>query len=301
MTGPDPHRAQRVAADPGASVWVGASAGTGKTKVLTDRVLALMLAGSDPGRILCLTFTKAAAAEMSNRLNTRLAQWAVAPDGALAESLTELLGRAPDKDLSDRARRLFARVLDTPGGMKIETLHAFCQSLLRRFPIEARCRAPFRRDGRAHAIGGAGRGARPDAVARAPRRRGAAGRSPCRSRAPRDRLIFDSLLATLIDKRARLGARRGIAPTCSRRPRGSDWEPRRWLVACLGPRFRGRASDCGASSRPPCTRRSDIAPDETARACRRCRVRESLDDALVAASRRMNAERQHAATGIAAR
>lgn len=128
---------QRRAADPEASVWVGASAGTGKTKVLTDRVLTLLLAGTAPHRILCLTFTKAAAAEMSNRINQRLAKWATAPDGKLAKDLHDLLGRIPDEALMVTARRLFARVLDVPGGMHIETIHAFCQSLLRRFPLEA--------------------------------------------------------------------------------------------------------------------------------------------------------------------
>ncbi len=83
MRQPDPGRRRSAqAADGAASVWVAASAGTGKTKVLTDRVLALMLRGSDPARILCLTFTRAAAAEMANRLNERLSQWAVAGDGA---------------------------------------------------------------------------------------------------------------------------------------------------------------------------------------------------------------------------
>ncbi len=128
---------QRPAADPAASVWVGASAGTGKTKVLTDRVLSLMLHGSAPARILCLTFTKAAAAEMSNRLANRLARWTAIGDEALNIELSGLLGRAPDEALRSRARQLFARVLDAPGGMKIQTIHAFCQSLLGRFPLEA--------------------------------------------------------------------------------------------------------------------------------------------------------------------
>jgi ATP-dependent helicase/nuclease subunit A len=133
----EPATAQRDAADAASSVWVAASAGTGKTKVLTDRVLALMLQGSPPSRILCLTFTRAAAAEMAIRLNERLSFWTVAGDGALAQDLQSLLGRMPDADLLKQARRLFARVLDAPGGMKIETIHAFCQSLLRRFPLEA--------------------------------------------------------------------------------------------------------------------------------------------------------------------
>ncbi|TMJ56196.1 MAG: double-strand break repair helicase AddA, partial [Alphaproteobacteria bacterium] len=130
-------QAQRQALGPDASVWVAASAGTGKTKVLTDRLLALMLDGTDPARILCLTFTRAAAAEMANRVNDRLAAWATLPPGALAEQLVELTGRFPQEEEIARARRLFARVLDIPWGAKIATIHAFCQSLLRRFPLEA--------------------------------------------------------------------------------------------------------------------------------------------------------------------
>jgi len=135
--------AQRRAAEPETSVWVAASAGTGKTKVLTDRVLSLMLHGSEPARILCLTFTKAAAAEMANRLAARLAKWTALTDKSLAEELEGLLGRAPDESTLATARRLFARVLDAPGGIKIQTLHAFCQSLLGRFPLEAGVPAHF--------------------------------------------------------------------------------------------------------------------------------------------------------------
>ncbi len=138
---PDPFaeasRAQRRAADPAASVWVGASAGTGKTKVLTDRVLCLLLAGIAPTRLLCLTFTKAAAAEMANRLAARLAGWAARPETVLRRELHDLLGRMPDDAEATRARQLFARTLDAPGGLKIQTLHSFCQSLLARFPLEA--------------------------------------------------------------------------------------------------------------------------------------------------------------------
>lgn len=129
--------AQRRAADPAASAWVGANAGTGKTKVLTDRVLNLLLTGAAPEKILCLTFTKAAAAEMANRLAKVLSQWAVAEEEALDAALSKLRGEAPTPALRETARQLFARVLDVPGGMKIETIHAFCQSLLRRFPLEA--------------------------------------------------------------------------------------------------------------------------------------------------------------------
>ena len=130
---PDQHRAS----DPAASVWVGASAGTGKTKVLTDRVLRLLLGGTAPERILCLTFTRAAAAEMALRITRELARWTVAEDEALAASLAVLTGAAPEQATLDRARRLFATVLDVPDGLKIQTIHAFCQSLLRRFPLEA--------------------------------------------------------------------------------------------------------------------------------------------------------------------
>jgi ATP-dependent helicase/nuclease subunit A len=133
----DADRAQRRAADPALSAWVSASAGSGKTKVLTDRVLNLLLAGASPQRLLCLTFTKAAAAEMANRVNLRLSRWAVMDEAALRAEITGLSGRPADADACTTARRLFARVLDTPGGMRFLTIHGFCQSILRRFPLEA--------------------------------------------------------------------------------------------------------------------------------------------------------------------
>ena len=105
--------------------------------MLTDRVLSLLLAGTLPTRILCLTFTKAAAAEMANRVADRLGTWATVPDPALAKMLGDLTGKAAARDQLERARRLFAQVVDAPGGLKIMTIHAFCQSLLRRFPLEA--------------------------------------------------------------------------------------------------------------------------------------------------------------------
>jgi len=136
-TAPRATAQQLVASDPGASSWVTASAGTGKTHVLTDRLLRLLLAGSAPERILCLTFTKAAAAEMYNRLHHRLGTWAIADDESLATQIEALSGQpAGSVDLAV-ARRLFARVLEAPGGLKIQTIHAFCEALLRRFPVEA--------------------------------------------------------------------------------------------------------------------------------------------------------------------
>ncbi|MBS29277.1 MAG: double-strand break repair helicase AddA [Alphaproteobacteria bacterium] len=128
---------QRLGADAGANAWVSASAGAGKTRVLRDRVLRLLLAGVPPQRVLCLTFTKAAAAEMSRRINAELGAWTVSDDAELPAQLSDLLGRDATDDERLRARQLFARVLDTPGGMKIMTIHAFCQSVLRRFPLEA--------------------------------------------------------------------------------------------------------------------------------------------------------------------
>ncbi len=130
-------RQQRRAADPDASVWVEASAGSGKTKVLTDRLLNLLLAGSRPERLLCLTFTKAAAAEMANRLADKLSLWAVADEATLDGELAKLSHQAPSEEIRLRARRLFALTLDTPGGLRIQTVHGFCQSLLGRFPLEA--------------------------------------------------------------------------------------------------------------------------------------------------------------------
>src|SRR6185436_19581843 len=128
---------QRLATSPATSAWVEANAGTGKTKVLTDRVARLLLSGARPERILCLTFTKAAAAEMRNRLAGQLGRWALADTAKLDDEITRLIDRAPEEEERVIARRLFVRVLDAPGGINILTIHAFCQALLKRFPLEA--------------------------------------------------------------------------------------------------------------------------------------------------------------------
>ncbi len=135
--------AQLVASQPGVSAFVAASAGSGKTKLLTDRLLRLLLGGADPARIQCLTFTKAAAAEMALRLQRRLGEWVRMDDAGLDAALGALEVVA-DGAHRRRARALFALVLDLPGGMRIGTIHAFCQSLLRRFPLEARISPHFR-------------------------------------------------------------------------------------------------------------------------------------------------------------
>ncbi|MEM9618607.1 MAG: double-strand break repair helicase AddA [Pseudomonadota bacterium] len=133
-------RNQRLAADPARSAFVMANAGSGKTRVLTNRVARLLLEKVTPDKVLCITFTKAAAAEMAERLFKELGQWALLDDADLSAALVEIEGndapaRSPD-DLAD-ARRLFARALETPGGLKIQTIHSFCESVLRRFPLEA--------------------------------------------------------------------------------------------------------------------------------------------------------------------
>ena len=127
---------QLRASDPRAHVWVSASAGTGKTQVLTDRMLRLMLAGTPPERILALTFTRAAAAEMQNRLTKCLADWLQLPDASLASQL-KVLDVPQTPAMLERARKLFALALDVPGGLKVQTLHGFAQGLLAAFPLEA--------------------------------------------------------------------------------------------------------------------------------------------------------------------
>jgi len=128
--------AQARAADPQVHAALSASAGTGKTEVLTARVLLLLLHGARPESILCLTFTKAAAAEMSNRIMSRLASWVRLRDSELGTDLLNLRSAA-DPAARRRARQLFAKVLDCPGGLKVQTIHAFAQSLLASFPAEA--------------------------------------------------------------------------------------------------------------------------------------------------------------------
>lgn len=128
---------QRIASDPARSVFVAANAGSGKTHVLTERVVRLLLSGAEPSRILCLTYTKAAAAEMQTRVFSRLAAWTTMDEADLGRALEALEQRRPSLERIARARRLFACALETPGGLKIQTIHAFCEAILHQFPIEA--------------------------------------------------------------------------------------------------------------------------------------------------------------------
>ncbi|MBA3516839.1 MAG: double-strand break repair helicase AddA, partial [Rhizobiales bacterium] len=131
------------ASDPASSAWVIANAGSGKTHVLTQRVVRLLLAGVDPDAILCLTFTKVAAAEMSRRIFGHLGRWTMMPEAELHAAILDLQGRPATGPQLRQARRLFARALETPGGLKIQTIHAFCERLLHQFPFEANVPGQF--------------------------------------------------------------------------------------------------------------------------------------------------------------
>ncbi len=133
---------QRIASDPDNSRWVTANAGSGKTHVLAQRVIRLLLRGVDPARILCITFTKAAAANMAARVFKTLAGWTALDDDALDAAIRDV-GDSPSPAKRADARRLFARALETPGGLKVQTIHAFCTMLLHQFPFEADVAARF--------------------------------------------------------------------------------------------------------------------------------------------------------------
>ncbi|MEZ5810298.1 MAG: double-strand break repair helicase AddA [Rhizobiaceae bacterium] len=136
-------RKQAEAADPANSVWVAANAGSGKTHVLSRRVIRLLLDGVDPSRILCLTYTRAAAANMVNKVFDELGRWAVMGGDDLSAAIEALEARRPDAARLALARQLFARALETPGGLKIQTIHAFCEAVLHQFPLEANIAGHF--------------------------------------------------------------------------------------------------------------------------------------------------------------
>src|ERR1700736_2915150 len=134
---------QREASDPSLSAWVSANAGSGKTYVLAQRVIRLLLGGTPPAKILCLTFTKAAAANMATSVFDRLAQWTALSDDELDAAIRAKSNERPQPERRAAARRLFAQALDTPGGLKVQTIHAFCTRLLQQFPFEANVAARF--------------------------------------------------------------------------------------------------------------------------------------------------------------
>src|SRR5512139_1406483 len=135
--------AQARASDPAASAFVSANAGSGKTHVLVQRVIRLLLAGVPPEKILCLTFTKAAAANMAERVFTTLGQWVTMDDAALDDAIRAAGIPHPNARLRREARKLFACALETPGGLKVQTIHALCTRLLQQFPFEANVPARF--------------------------------------------------------------------------------------------------------------------------------------------------------------
>ncbi len=134
---------QQIASDPNNSVWVFASAGSGKTKILVDRVLRLLLGGVKADKILCLTFTKVAASEMQERINKELANWVLLSDEDLKNKLKNLQGFPTNPQTLEKARTLFARTLDDESKIKIQTIHSFCQNLVKIFPFEAGIKPNF--------------------------------------------------------------------------------------------------------------------------------------------------------------
>lgn len=136
-------RLQVEASDPAVSAWVAANAGSGKTHVLAQRVIRLLLDGIDPAKILCITFTKAAAANMANRVFDELRRWTALDDPELDAAIRRISDLQPDAARRTLARRLFAMALETPGGLKVQTIHAFCTRLLHHFPFEANVAARF--------------------------------------------------------------------------------------------------------------------------------------------------------------
>src|SRR5690349_20055967 len=134
--------AQLKASNPDVSAWVSANAGSGKTHVLTERVIRLMLTGTAPEKILCITFTKAAAANMATRVFQTLSEWTTLEDSDL-DAKIRALDLVPSPSVRALARRLFAVAIETPGGLKVQTIHAFCTRLLHQFPFEADVAARF--------------------------------------------------------------------------------------------------------------------------------------------------------------
>jgi ATP-dependent helicase/nuclease subunit A len=140
---PNVRETQARASDPAASSFVSANAGSGKTHVLVQRVIRLLLGGVAPEKILCITFTKAAAANMAERVFSTLGHWVTLDNAALDAAIREVGIAHPTSALRKSARKLFACALETPGGLKVQTIHALCTRLLQQFPFEANVPARF--------------------------------------------------------------------------------------------------------------------------------------------------------------
>ena len=218
------------------SAWVSANAGSGKTHVLAQRVIRLLLRGTDPAKILCITFTKAAAANMANRVFDTLAEWTALDDAALDDADRGSHRRArPTRRQRARARRLFAAALETPGGLKVQTIHAFCTRLLHQFPFEADVAARFEVLDEATE----------------PRSCSSSSRSTCCSKAPPSRTV--PLGKALADRDHRRGRLRPSSEVIARRS-ASATRSAAWINRAGGARQRDRTN---------CRRRFGIAPDDT--------------------------------------
>ncbi|WP_157141026.1 UvrD-helicase domain-containing protein, partial [Candidatus Liberibacter asiaticus] len=134
---------QLLASDPTRSAWVSANAGSGKTHILVQRVLRLLLANAHPSTLLCLTHTKAAAAEMSHRVLEIITAWSHLSDEILSAEITKIQGKKPNKSDMSKARHLLITILETPGGLKVQTIHAFCEAIMQQFPLEANITSHF--------------------------------------------------------------------------------------------------------------------------------------------------------------
>ena len=248
------NREQRAASDPLVSAFVAASAGSGKTKLLTDRLLRLMLTGAPPERIQCLTFTKAAAAEMALRLQNTLGRWVTMPAPQLSAELTRL-DVEPTDAACQAARALFAKVLDLPGGMRIGTIHAFSQSLLRRFPLEAAISPHFEVADERDADDALTE-AREDMLANASSP--AMLRALCAARRPRLRTTFGRHVKTLLSDRKRLQDALLLGDDLERVQRrvARRRRPRRANTDHRGRALAGRSAPCATPpDRRPGTRR----------------------------------------------
>ena len=189
LTIPEPLKQRQArASDPKTSAWVSANAGSGKTHVLTQRVLRLLLSGTPPAQILCLAYTKAAAANMADRVFSKLALWTSLSDNALVKAIVDCGADAPGPHDLIFARQLFARTIETPGGLKISDAARLCRKAAAAFSFRGQRPGPFQGSRRARIEAAADRGARHGAgrAQRLKRERGRAG--PGRARIGRSQI-----------------------------------------------------------------------------------------------------------------
>ncbi len=127
---------QKQASDPYKSVWVSASAGTGKTKIFTDRVLRLLISGAQFSEILCITYTKVASSEMQLRIMKRLEYFANISTEKLKNELSLLVDHEVTNEEIDRAKSLYMQILSSKNNINAYTIHALCEKIVRSFSFE---------------------------------------------------------------------------------------------------------------------------------------------------------------------